>query len=102
MDGVHASHVGAPAIDTVIGHSYGSTLVGAAAFGGNHLDANNVVAVGSPGMIVDHAGELNLDPGGTVYLMTARNAIINVVPGTSLGPWLIWVRWSPAFPPRGS
>jgi hypothetical protein len=34
--------------------------------------------------------------------MTARNAIINVVPGTSLGPWLIWVRWSPAFPPRGS
>jgi len=34
--------------DTVIGHSYGSTLVGGAAGGGNHLAADNVIAVASP------------------------------------------------------
>ncbi|CAG6398302.1 alpha/beta hydrolase family protein [Streptomyces cocklensis] len=34
---------------TVIGHSYGSTVVGTAATGG-HLGADDIVAVGSPGM----------------------------------------------------
>jgi hypothetical protein len=29
-DGMRASHVGGPSIDTVVGHSYGTTLVGAA------------------------------------------------------------------------
>ena len=58
--GLRASHVGPPSIDTVIGHSYGSTLVGAAASGGHHLDADNVIAVGSPGMLVDHVGGLSL------------------------------------------
>jgi hypothetical protein len=32
--GTQASHQGPPSIDTVVGHSYGSTLVGAAAPGG--------------------------------------------------------------------
>ena len=49
--GVQASHdSGIPlAIDTVVGHSYGSTLVGAAGAGDHHLAADNVIAVGSPG-----------------------------------------------------
>ncbi|MEE3067254.1 MAG: alpha/beta hydrolase [Actinomycetota bacterium] len=83
--GQRASHVGAPSIDTVIGHSYGSTLVGAAASGGHHLDANNVVAVGSPGMLVRHAGDLNLEPGANVYAMRARNDIIELVTDMTLG-----------------
>ncbi|WAC89716.1 alpha/beta hydrolase [Mycobacterium sp. Aquia_213] len=83
--GQRASHVGAPSIDTVIGHSYGSTLVGAAASGGHHLDANNVVAVGSPGMLVAHAGDLSLDPGANVYAMRARNDIIELVTDMTLG-----------------
>ncbi len=62
-NGLRASHVGPPSIDTVIGHSYGSTVVGAAASGGHHLDADNVIAVGSPGMLVDRAGRLNLNAG---------------------------------------
>lgn len=51
LAGVQASHdSGIPlAIDTVVGHSYGSTLVGAAGAGGHHLAADNVIAVGSPG-----------------------------------------------------
>ncbi len=87
--GQRASHVGAPSIDTVIGHSYGSTVVGAAASGGHQLDATNVIAVGSPGMLVDHAGDLSVGPGGHVFAMRARNDIIGLAgAGTqwTLGP----------------
>ncbi|CAM4243276.1 hypothetical protein MB901379_01263 [Mycobacterium basiliense] len=83
--GMRATHVGAPSIDTVIGHSYGSTAVGAAATGGNHLAADNVIAVGSPGMLSHHASELNLDPGANVYGMRARNDIIELVTDLTLG-----------------
>ncbi|MXO39739.1 hypothetical protein C6W93_23460 [Mycobacterium kansasii] len=83
--GMRASHVGGPSIDTVIGHSYGSTEVGAAATGGHHLDVNNVIAVGSPGMLSHHAGDLNLDAGATVYGMRARNDIIEMVTDLTLG-----------------
>jgi hypothetical protein len=85
QSGQRASHDGAPSIDTVIGHSYGSTVVGAAANGGNHLDANNVVGVGSPGMLAKHASDLNLDPGGNVYAMRAHNDIIELVTDMTLG-----------------
>ncbi|MFZ3345444.1 alpha/beta hydrolase [Mycobacterium sp.] len=87
--GQRASHVGAPSIDTVIGHSYGSTMVGAAASDGHHLDADNIISVGSPGMLVDHAGDLSLDPGGHIYAMRAENDIIGAAGGVtqfSLGP----------------
>jgi hypothetical protein len=87
--GLRASHVGQASIDTVIGHSYGSTLIGAAASGGHHLDADNVIAVGSPGMLVDAAGGLSLDPGAQVYAMRAANDIIGmagVVSEWTLGP----------------
>ena len=77
-DGQRASHVGAPSIDTVIGHSYGSTVVGAAASHGRHLDADNVIAVGSPGMLVDRAGRLDLRPGAEVYVMRAAHDAISV------------------------
>ncbi|BCI90493.1 hypothetical protein NIIDMKKI_56990 [Mycobacterium kansasii] len=69
----------------MIGHSYGSTEVGAAATGGHHLDVNNVIAVGSPGMLSHHAGDLNLDAGATVYGMRARNDIIEMVTDLTLG-----------------
>jgi hypothetical protein len=77
-NGLRASHIGPPSIDTVIGHSYGSTVVGAAASRGHHLDADNVVAVGSPGMLVDRAGRLNLNPGSNVYAMRADHDIIGM------------------------
>lgn len=77
-NGQRASHVGAASIDTVIGHSYGSTVVGAAAAGGHHLDADNVIAVASPGMLVDHADRLNLHTGGNVYVMRADNDAIGL------------------------
>ncbi len=87
--GLRASHVGKPSIDTVIGHSYGSTVVGAAASGGHHLDADNVIAVGSPGMLVERAGALSLAPGAHVYAMRAANDLIGLsgaVTEWTLGP----------------
>jgi hypothetical protein len=75
-NGLRASHVGRRSIDTVIGHSYGSTVLGAAASGGHHLDADNVIAVGSPGMLVERADRLSLDSGAHVYAMRAGNDII--------------------------
>jgi Alpha/beta hydrolase len=87
--GLRASHVGPPSIDTVIGHSYGSTLVGAAASGGHHLDADKVIAVGSPGMLVDRVDGLSLEPDADVYAMRAADDIIGisgVVAEWTLGP----------------
>lgn len=85
LDGMHASHFGPPAVDTVIGHSYGSTLIGAAATAGHRLASDNVIAVGSPGMLSRHAAELALESGATVYSMTAENDPISLVTSLTLG-----------------
>ncbi|WP_394329045.1 alpha/beta hydrolase [Mycobacteroides abscessus] len=84
--GLRASHEGPASINTVIGHSYGSTLMGAAAIDGHHLDANNLVAVGSPGVLADNAGQLSLDPGGRFFSSRAANDIIGVATNATLGP----------------
>lgn len=60
--GLRESHTGERAHMTVLGHSYGSTVVGDAASHSNGIDADDVVVVGSPGMTVDHAKDLQMDP----------------------------------------
>ncbi|GAA4807713.1 alpha/beta hydrolase [Streptomyces ziwulingensis] len=60
--GTQAAHDGSPSHTTVLGHSYGSTVVGAAAAGGAGLGADDVLVVGSPGMTVDEAQDLQMDP----------------------------------------
>jgi len=67
QDGLRA---GSPARQTVIGHSYGSLVVGKAAAGG--FTADNVVFVGSPGVGVDSARDLT----GRVWATTSRSDII--------------------------
>jgi hypothetical protein len=88
--GLRASHndlaAGGPSINTVIGHSYGSTLVGAAGLDGHRLDANNVVAVGSPGVLAQHATDLSLAPGAHVFATRAENDLIGIATYASLGP----------------
>lgn len=46
---------------TVVGHSYGSVVVGAAAAGGG-LRADEIITAGSPGMGVDNVTDLRADP----------------------------------------
>ncbi len=58
--GLRATHEGAPSHNTVLGHSYGSTVVGHTA-ADHGLAADDVIFLGSPGVGVDHASELGLD-----------------------------------------
>jgi hypothetical protein len=59
QDGLRVTHDGAPSHNTVVGHSYGTTLVGHAARDGV-LNADDVVFVASPGVGVTHASDLHL------------------------------------------
>jgi Alpha/beta hydrolase len=79
-DGLRVTHDGSiPAHQTVLGHSYGTTVVGYAA-GSGSLNADDVVFVASPGVGVDHASELHLTGYGSteghVYATTAEHDII--------------------------
>ena len=47
---------------TVLGHSYGSVVVGEAASHGDGLAVDDVITAGSPGMSVNTAWDLHLDP----------------------------------------
>ncbi|MDX3850858.1 alpha/beta hydrolase [Streptomyces sp. AK02-01A] len=60
MDGLEATQGGpAGSHTTVIGHSYGSTVVGDASNKGD-LSADDIVVAGSPGMMAAEAGDLDV------------------------------------------
>lgn len=59
--GLRVTHREAPAHTVVVGHSYGTTLIGAAAAHGNSLAADELILAGSPGLDVDRVSELRLD-----------------------------------------
>lgn len=61
QDGLRTTHEGPPSHNTVVGHSYGSTVVGFTARD-HGLDADEVVFIGSPGVGVEHAADLGVDP----------------------------------------
>jgi pimeloyl-ACP methyl ester carboxylesterase len=75
QEGLRATHDGGPPPrQTVVGHSYGSLLVGKAAADAG-LPADNVVFVGSPGVGVDAARDLSTPP-AHVWSTTSRSDII--------------------------
>ena len=83
------THEGAPADMTVVGHSYGSTVVAdaAAAYG---MHANDVVLVGSPGTDLAHsAADFHLPHGGHLYVGAASGDAVTWSPGRVTGPGLI-------------
>jgi hypothetical protein len=72
LDGNRMAHQGEagstdPGHTTVIGHSYGSTVIGDAAKSGKFHDgplaADDVIAAGSPGMQARHSADLGVKPG---------------------------------------
>lgn len=76
QEGLRASHEGPPARHTVLGHSYGSVVVGTAARD-HGLSADALVFVGSPGVGVEHAAELRM-PAGQVWASTAPDDVIRL------------------------
>lgn len=55
---------------TLIGHSYGSSVIGVATSRGEPIAADSIIAVGSPGMQVPHARDLGISE-ENVWSMTA-------------------------------
>ncbi|WP_040703041.1 alpha/beta hydrolase [Nocardiopsis salina] len=77
--GLRATHQGTtPSHNTVIGHSYGSTVLGHTAMSDQGLNADELVFVGSPGVKADHVSELGFH-GENVHASTAENDTINSV-----------------------
>jgi Alpha/beta hydrolase len=66
LDAGRTADGGEPAHVTLVGHSYGSTVVGAATRSG-FRPADDLVFLGSPGVLADHVDELGL-PGRRVYV----------------------------------
>ena len=84
QDGLRATHQGElPSHNTVLGHSYGTTVVGHAARDGG-LNADDLVFVASPGVGVNTANQLHLDGvdqaqiGQHVHSTVAEHDMINV------------------------
>jgi hypothetical protein len=74
QDGLRASHQGDPSHNTMIGHSYGTTVVGFTARD-EHLDVDDIVFVASPGVGVNQAGELGLPPDRVHVTVDAHDPI---------------------------
>ncbi|MFI1989749.1 alpha/beta hydrolase [Actinoplanes sp. NPDC020271] len=78
--GLRATHEGdIPSRNTVLGHSYGSTVIGHAATSSS-ISADAVVFVGSPGVDVDHATDLHGVRPDQVYATRAEYDAIRKVP----------------------
>ncbi|GHF37196.1 hypothetical protein GCM10010218_18450 [Streptomyces mashuensis] len=95
LDGVQTVQGGPDASHTtVIGHSYGTTVVGATSMD-RGLGADDIVSVASPGMLVGHANELDA-PKGHVWSeaasvwndqVTVGGKIAFLGGNTRLGSW---------------
>ncbi|MFF0555641.1 alpha/beta hydrolase [Streptomyces sp. NPDC004266] len=83
--GLRASHEGERTHLTVIGHSYGSTMVGTADAGGRGLDTDDMVVVGSPGLSVDRADQLHVSPSHLWAGAAPDDGVVNWTAGKTLG-----------------
>ncbi|MFJ7998522.1 alpha/beta hydrolase [Streptomyces sp. NPDC096310] len=83
--GLRAAHEGERSHLTVLAHSYGSTTAGAADAGGRGLDADDMVVVGSPGLTVDRADQLHIDPEHLWVGAAPDDMVSNLTPDFALG-----------------
>jgi pimeloyl-ACP methyl ester carboxylesterase len=91
VNALAVTHEGAPTHMTVVGHSYGSTLVAdaAAAYG---MHANDVVLVGSPGTdLARSSADFHLPQGGHLYVGAASGDAVTWSPAQVTGPGLVGV-----------
>lgn len=92
QDGLRVTHVGEESQNTVLGHSYGTTVIGMSASDGRTLDTDKMVLVASPGGAVEHVSEYSLTgvPEGAerarVYTTRAENDLVPEYPRISDAP----------------
>lgn len=86
QEGLRATHEGeAPSHNTLVGHSYGSTVVGETATnGGSHAD--DLVFLGSPGVGVDNANGLDV-PHDHVWAAKSASDVIDYTPSPNPLDW---------------
>jgi hypothetical protein len=84
QDGLRATHDGVPSHNTLVGHSYGTTVVGHTARD-EHLDVNDIVLVASPGVGVDKATDLGL-PADHVHSTIDQHDPIRLAPVLGVEP----------------
>ncbi|MFJ5119174.1 MULTISPECIES: alpha/beta hydrolase [unclassified Kitasatospora] len=84
-EGLRVTHGEPKSHVTYLAHSYGSYAVGVAASQGGGLHADDIVALGSPGMGVLQADQLNIDP-DHVWIGEADDDPTRLVGGATLGP----------------
>ncbi|MFF1819180.1 alpha/beta hydrolase [Kribbella sp. NPDC058245] len=58
QQGLRATHLGPVSHNSLVAHSYGSTVAGLSAANGNNPQVDEMIAAGSPGMGVQHATDL--------------------------------------------
>ncbi len=84
LNGLRASHLGAPSLNTVFAHSYAGLIVAAAATNGGLLPVDQLVLVASAGTELESASQLALtgvpadQVGDRVFVIVSPNDIINV------------------------
>lgn len=81
IDTAHGGHVNS----TVLGHSYGTLVAGETMRDHPDLPVDNAILVGSPGVGVSHAKDLNI-PADHVWAATAKNDLVNMAPPPA-GQW---------------
>ena len=65
---------------SIVGHSYGTTVTGATLKSDGGLDVDRVIALGSPGMTVDHVNEF-ASPSTEVWAAASMTDPVPVLPG---------------------
>jgi hypothetical protein len=105
VNALAVTHQGSPTHMTVVGHSYGSTVVSDAATYG--MRTNDVVLVGSPGTDRAHsAADFHLSRGGHLYVGAASGDAVTWSPGRVrpglIGPTLGGLGDDPAVDGFGS
>ncbi|WP_370945349.1 alpha/beta hydrolase [Amycolatopsis sp. cg5] len=84
QDGLRVTHHGDPSHNTMVGHSYGTTVIGHAARD-EHLAVDDIVFVASPGVGVNHASELGL-PAERVHSTVDAHDPIQLAPVHGIEP----------------
>ncbi|MCT7355120.1 alpha/beta hydrolase family protein [Streptomyces sp. 15-116A] len=78
LTGIDTTHNG-NVNSTVLGHSYGTLVAGETMRDHPDLPVDRAILVGSPGVGVDHANDLNIGA-DNVFAATAKNDLVNLAP----------------------